>query len=58
MFVSSHLLQEMAVLADELVVIGRGQMLANGPVSDFVSGSGLGTVEVRTPDGALAARRP
>lgn len=52
-FVSSHLLQEMAMLADQLVVIGRGQMLANGPVSDFVSHSGLGAVEVRTPDRAL-----
>ncbi|AXT86912.1 export ABC transporter ATP-binding protein [Aeromicrobium sp. A1-2] len=51
--VSSHLLQEMAVLADELVVIGRGQMLSNGPVTDFVSASGLTTVQVRTPDGAL-----
>lgn len=52
-FVSSHLLQEMAVLADELVVIGRGVMLANGPVADFIAHSGLGTVEVRTPDRAL-----
>jgi ABC-2 type transport system ATP-binding protein len=51
--VSSHLLQEMAVLADELVVIGRGRMIANGPVADFLTGSGLGTVEVRTPDAAL-----
>jgi ABC-2 type transport system ATP-binding protein len=54
-FVSSHLLQEMAVLADELVVIGRGRMLANGPVADFLTGSGLGTVVVRTPDAALLA---
>jgi ABC-2 type transport system ATP-binding protein len=54
-FVSSHLLQEMAVLADELVVIGRGQMITNGPVADFLTGSGLGTVEVRTPDAALLA---
>jgi ABC-2 type transport system ATP-binding protein len=49
-FVSSHLLQEMAVLADELVVIGRGKLLANGPVADFVTASGLGTVEVVSPD--------
>ncbi|WP_200955042.1 ATP-binding cassette domain-containing protein [Aeromicrobium sp. Root236] len=54
-FVSSHLLQEMAMLADELVVIGRGQMLANGAVADFISHSGLGTVEVRTPDGSVLA---
>ncbi|MEJ7633687.1 ATP-binding cassette domain-containing protein [Aeromicrobium sp.] len=53
--VSSHLLQEMAVLADELVVIGRGRMLSNGPVADFLTGSGLATVEVRTPDAALLA---
>lgn len=54
-FVSSHLLQEMAVLADELVVIGRGKMLANGPVADFISHSSLGVVEVRTPDRAILA---
>ena len=52
-FVSSHLLQEMAVLADELVVIGRGRLVANGPVADFVSASGLGTVEVTSPDLAV-----
>ena len=52
-FVSSHLLQEMAVLADELVVIGRGRMLANGPVADFISHSSIGAVEVSTPDGAV-----
>jgi ABC-2 type transport system ATP-binding protein len=49
-FVSSHLLQEMAVLADELVVIGRGRLVANGPVADFLSASGLGTVELTSPD--------
>ncbi|MGH3458186.1 ATP-binding cassette domain-containing protein [Aeromicrobium sp.] len=49
-FVSSHLLQEMAVLADELVVIGRGRLVANGPVAEFVSASGLGTVELSSPD--------
>ena len=49
-FVSSHLLQEMAVLADELVVIGRGRLVANGKVADFVAASGLGTVEVTSPD--------
>lgn len=54
-FVSSHLLQEMALLADELVVIGRGRMLANGPVHDFVSHSTLGSVTVSTPDLATLA---
>ncbi|MBC7597340.1 MAG: ATP-binding cassette domain-containing protein [Kineosporiaceae bacterium] len=49
-FVSSHLLQEMAVLADELVVIGRGVMLANCKVSDFVKASTRGTVSLTSPD--------
>ncbi|MET0766235.1 MAG: ATP-binding cassette domain-containing protein [Aeromicrobium sp.] len=56
-FVSSHLLQEMAVLADQLVVIGRGRMLANGPVSEFISRSSLGAVEIRSPDAAVLAPR-
>lgn len=38
------------MLADELVVIGRGRLVANGPVADFLSASGLGTVEVTSPD--------
>ncbi len=54
-FVSSHLLQEMAVLADELVVIGRGSMLANGKVSDFVKGSTRGTVTVSSPEASVLA---
>ena len=49
-FVSSHLLQEMALLADELVVVGRGRLLANGPVQDFVEHGGTSQVLVRTPD--------
>lgn len=52
-FVSSHLLQEMAVLADQLVVIGRGKMLASGAVSEFVQASKRGTVAVASPDLAL-----
>lgn len=51
--VSSHLLQEMAVLADELVVVGQGVMLANGPVDEFISASQLGTVHLRTPDAGV-----
>ena len=36
-FVSSHLLPEMALMADELVVIGRGRLIASGTVDSFVS---------------------
>lgn len=56
-FVSSHLLSEMALLADELVVIGRGTLLANGAVSDFIDASHLGTVRLTTPDHAVLLPR-
>ncbi len=48
-FVSSHLLAEMANTADALVVIGRGKLIASTTVSDFVSRSGADTVRVRSP---------
>lgn len=48
-FVSSHLLSEMALMADELVVIGRGRMIANGPVRQFTAASAANHVLVRTP---------
>lgn len=47
-FVSSHLLSEMALMADELVVIGRGRLIASGPVADFVKRAGS-TIVIRTP---------
>jgi ABC-2 type transport system ATP-binding protein len=50
-FVSSHLLSEMALMADHLVVIGKGQMIASGPIAEFVSSSQQNAVIVRTPDG-------
>jgi ABC-2 type transport system ATP-binding protein len=49
-FVSSHLLSEMALMADHLVVIGRGRLIASGPVEEFVSSSTRNAVIVRTPD--------
>jgi ABC-2 type transport system ATP-binding protein len=48
-FVSSHLLAEMANTADRLVVIGRGKLIASTTVSEFVSRSGADTVTVRSP---------
>ncbi len=48
-FVSSHLLSEMALLADELVVIGRGRMISSGPVSSFIDGASHKSVLVHTP---------
>ncbi|MGM7445925.1 AAA family ATPase, partial [Streptomyces tunisiensis] len=48
--VSSHLMSEMALTADHLIVIGRGRLLADTTVTDFVRDSGAATVRVVTPD--------
>lgn len=48
-FVSSHLLAEMANTADRLVVIGRGKLIASTTVAEFVGQSGADTVRVRSP---------
>jgi ABC-2 type transport system ATP-binding protein len=48
-FVSSHLLAEMANTADRLVVIGKGKLIASTTVSEFVGRSRAATVRVRSP---------
>jgi ABC-2 type transport system ATP-binding protein len=48
-FVSSHLLAEMANTADRLVVIGKGKLIASTTVAEFVGRSGVDTVRVRSP---------
>jgi ABC-2 type transport system ATP-binding protein len=54
-FVSSHLLSEMALMADHLVVIGKGRLIATGPVGEFVSSAHANAVIVRTPDASVLA---
>jgi ABC-2 type transport system ATP-binding protein len=49
-FVSSHLMSEMALTADHLIVIGRGQLLADMSVKDFIAHNSAGYALVRTPD--------
>lgn len=51
-FVSSHLLSEMSQMADNLIVIGRGKMIASGTVDDIVSGAKGSAVTVRVEDPA------
>jgi ABC-2 type transport system ATP-binding protein len=48
-FVSSHLMSEMALTADRLIVIGRGRLIADTTVQDFIDGSSQNHVRVRTP---------
>jgi ABC-2 type transport system ATP-binding protein len=50
-FVSSHLMSEMSVTADHLIVIGRGQLISDCSTSDFIARSSERSVLVRTPDG-------
>jgi ABC-2 type transport system ATP-binding protein len=49
-FVSSHLLSEMSQMADNLVVIGKGKLIAETTVQQLISGSGHSNVFVRTSD--------
>ena len=51
-FVSSHLMSEMALTATRLVVIGRGRLIADTTVEEFVARAGGSTVTVRTPEAA------
>ena len=53
---SSHLMSEMELVADHLLVIGQGRILADTPIRDFIADSSEGVVAVTSPDaGALAA---
>jgi ABC-2 type transport system ATP-binding protein len=51
-FVSSHLMSEMAVTADHLIVIGRGKLIAASSTAEFIQRSSERSVLVRTPDAA------
>ncbi|PRB70143.1 ABC transporter ATP-binding protein [Arthrobacter sp. MYb213] len=46
-FISSHLMSEMAQTADHLIVIGRGRILADAPISEFID-DGLRQTIVRS----------
>jgi ABC-2 type transport system ATP-binding protein len=48
-FVSSHLLSEMALTAEHLIVIGRGRLIADCTTNDFVNNAATGSVLVRSP---------
>src|ERR1700690_710172 len=54
-FVSSHLMNEMAVTADHLIVIGRGRLLPDCPAAEFIDRHSGQRALVRTPDAARLA---
>ncbi|MBT1004228.1 ATP-binding cassette domain-containing protein [Paenarthrobacter sp. DKR-5] len=47
-FLSSHLMSEMAQTADHLIVIGRGRILADAPIADIINGNGAARTRIRT----------
>ncbi|MEO6116185.1 MAG: ATP-binding cassette domain-containing protein [Pseudolysinimonas sp.] len=47
-FLSSHLMSEMALTADRIVIIGRGRLIAETTMDAFLAGGGVGPVRVRT----------
>ncbi len=49
-FVSSHLMSEMALTADEVVIIGRGRLIAQVPVDQLINQSSQRFVRVRSPE--------
>jgi ABC-2 type transport system ATP-binding protein len=51
-FVSSHLMSEMAQTATRLVVLGRGRLIADSTVEQFVAQTTTSSVTVRTPEPA------
>jgi ABC-2 type transport system ATP-binding protein len=48
-FVSSHLMSEMQLTADQLVVVGKGRLIADAPIVEVIGGSSSTAVVVRSP---------
>jgi ABC-2 type transport system ATP-binding protein len=53
-FVSSHLMSEMSLTADHVIVIGQGRLIADAPMRDLLV-RGATSVSVRSPDAARLA---
>jgi ABC-2 type transport system ATP-binding protein len=54
--VSSHLMSEMALTADHLIIIGRGRLLATGSIAEFIEHNSGHQVHVVTPDADALSR--
>jgi ABC-2 type transport system ATP-binding protein len=54
-FISSHLMSEMALIAEDLIVIGRGRLLSAGALAEFIAQASDRSVRVRSPQ-AVALR--
>jgi ABC-2 type transport system ATP-binding protein len=54
-FLSSHLMSEMAVTAEHVIVVGRGRLIADVSVADFVLSASSSVVRVRSPEAGRLA---
>ncbi|WP_156760419.1 ABC transporter ATP-binding protein [Microbacterium karelineae] len=52
-FISSHLMSEMAQTADHIIVLGRGRVLADAPIDEFIRASENPTTRVRVSDATV-----
>jgi ABC-2 type transport system ATP-binding protein len=55
-FLSSHLMSEMALTAEHVIVIGKGRLLRDQPMADFIDDASAETVRVRATDVMLLAQ--
>jgi ABC-2 type transport system ATP-binding protein len=56
-FVSSHLMSEMALTADHVIVVGKGRLLRDQPMHQFIAEASAEVVRVRSPQSAQLAQR-
>ncbi len=54
-FLSSHLMSEMALTADHVIVVGKGRLLRDQPMAEFIAGASSEVVRVRSPHAARLA---
>jgi ABC-2 type transport system ATP-binding protein len=54
-FLSSHLMSEMERTADHVIVVGRGHLLRDQSMEDFIADAGADVVRVRSPEAARLA---
>ena len=55
-FLSSHLMSEMALTADHVIVVGKGRLLRDQPMAEFIADASTNTVHVRSPQALELAR--
>lgn len=55
-FVSSHLMNEMALTADHLIVIGRGKLMADMSTEEFINTSSTNRIKVKSPQSDVLQR--